>query len=124
MNQNGFKSLLVLIAALCGGGVHSHAQASERIYKVNLWVESGNGNFCVSERFWIREGNGKFRFFDLNNNKELASLPMGADGSVSGEARIPHGSPWRVTVPAGDKPRSFVVIDLRQACRYRVDPMS
>lgn len=115
-----------LLAVLVAGTIHPQAQAqasTEQAYKVVLQVVSGNSNFCVSEYFWIREGNGKFRLFDLNNRKELWSLPMGADGAVRGEARIPFGHLWRVTVPAGDKPRSFTVINLNQACNYRVDPM-
>lgn len=115
-----------LLAVLVASTVHFQAQAqasTEQAYKVVLQVVSGNGNFCISEYFWIREGNGKFRLFDSNNKKELWSLPRGADGAVRGDARIPFGHTWRVTVPAGDKPRSFTAINLVHACNYRIDPM-
>lgn len=118
------KALLSVLATLCAFGTYSVAQTkNERAYRVLVAVVSGNGNFCISEYFWIREGNGKFRLFDLNNKKELWSLPMRDDGSVSGEARIPFGHAWKVAVPPGDKPRSFTVVNLSQACNYRIDPM-
>lgn len=113
---------IVAVAALCGVGLRAQAQGGERAYKVIVTVVSGNSNFCVSEHFWVRESGGKFRLFDLNNKKELWALPMAADGSVNGEARIPFGHMWRLNVPPGSGPRAWTAINLSQACNYRIVP--
>jgi len=48
---------------------------------------------------------------------------MAADGSVKAEVRNPFGNnQYRLTVPSGDKPRTFEILDLKWACRFKMEP--
>jgi hypothetical protein len=72
---------------------------------------------------WIKEGGGKFTLITSDKTIEMWSLPMAADGSVTGETRNAAKRQVRVAVPAGVGPRQFSTINLTQGCRYRFDPL-
>jgi hypothetical protein len=97
---------------------------AQQHWKVMWILLSGNNHCPTNDMGWIREGDGKFRFFDVHNRKELWAATQAPDGSVNTELR--HGRtnvPYRVTVPAGDKPRAFQFLDLSKGCRIKMEPM-
>ena len=119
-----FRQLAVL--CLAGGllGVSAQAQAPGH-WRVYLGLVSGPIGYCTgAAHLWVRETNGKFSLFDARNKAESWTLPMAADGSIAAaETRDDlNRRPVRVTVPAGSGPRPFDILDLNQACRYRMEP--
>jgi hypothetical protein len=120
------KIVKAIVLGLVVGLLGTQACAQERSWRVYLKLISGqNAPYCIlGGQYWVREGNEKFRMFSPDNRIELWSLPMAPDGSVAGETKnVSLNRPIRVSVAAGADPRAFDVLDLAQACRYRMEPM-
>jgi len=124
MKYFGVVGAMMTIAAGCVPA--AMAQQQERHWRVQ-WMLVGGNNWCeTTNHYWVREGGGKFRLWGNDNRKELWATNQNADGSVSGaEVRNPFGNEnYRLTVPAGDKPREFELLSLRWSCRARMLPAS
>ena len=77
---------------------------------------------------WVREGDGKFSLYGTANKHAGFTVPMAADGSVGTvETRdigvVSQPRSYRITVPPGNGPRAFDLLDLVQACQYRMVPL-
>lgn len=117
--------LAALCLAGCLLGVSAQAQTPGQ-WRVSMALLSGPGNYCQDgANLWVREAEGKFRLFDARNRFEGWSLPMAADGSITAlevQDALRANRKVRVTVPPGNGPRPFDMLELGQACRYRMSP--
>ena len=107
---------------LLGASAQAQAPGHWRVY---LSLTSGPIGYCTSvAHLWVRESNGKFSLFDARNKAESWTVPMAPDGSIAAaETRDDlNRRPVRVTVPPGSGPGNFDILDLSQACRYRMEP--
>lgn len=116
------RSLPLAVTASAFFAASAQAQSSVQQWPISASLDTGN-QYCGGFPARVREEGGTFTILS-NQGKALGSIPMAADGSASGEFKMPipantvNSGIMKVTVPPGHGPRDFQMVNLQWGCRY------